>query len=82
VEQKYLSANFDEESNKLSCKLSPVRRMKRHEQKEQDTENIETTFKSSPNKFVINPTQAPEELDEVDSEPVKGKTLLEEQKDS
>ena len=46
--------------------------MKRLEQQEKNQENIETTYTSSPNKFVINPTAAeePEEEEQL-------KTLLE-----
>ena len=80
IDQKYLSTQFDDpENQKLSCKLSPVKRMKRLEQQEKNTENIETAYKQSPTKFVINPNQTqPEEVEE-EAQP---KSLLEQTKEA
>jgi hypothetical protein len=51
------------ESGKLSCKLSPVKRMKRLEQQEKTTEDIQETYKQSPTKFVIKPNLTEEPMD-------------------
>ena len=74
VDQKYLTTDFEEgETDKKPCKLSPLKRMKRLEQQEKtEEETIETTYKSSPNKFVIKPNQT-ENPEAVEEEP---KSLL------